>query len=160
MYFLYASQRHKKNLAVFFGFHPPQKGPKFQASVPNGVVFQNCGGPPQFWKTPMKSPHDFGNCGGPPQFWKKTPMKSPRNFGKWTSQVKMTSQKNLSKNRYGYLFFCKNKPSKLVKFGLGRSISDLHPPIGGHHPVLYFDTQMTKKYSTAMCYWQWWLFRM
>ena len=42
--------------------------------------------------------------------------------------------------------------SKLVKFGLGSSISDLHLPIRGHHPVLYFSTQSRKKYSTAMCY--------
>ena len=24
--------------------------------------------------------------------------------------------------------------------------------IGGHHPVLYFQIQVTEKYSTAMCY--------
>ena len=27
----------------------------------------------------------------------------------------------------------------------------LHPPIGGPHPVLYFTTQMTKTYCTALC---------
>ena len=47
--------------------------------------------------------------------------------------------------------FLQKNASKLVKFGLGSPISDLHPPIGGHHPVLYFSTQITKKYSTAMC---------
>ena len=30
--------------------------------------------------------------------------------------------------------------------------NDLHPPIGGHHPVLYFTPQIKKKYCTAMCY--------
>ena len=30
--------------------------------------------------------------------------------------------------------------------------NDLHPPIGGHHPVLYFTTHVKKKYCTAMCY--------
>ena len=30
--------------------------------------------------------------------------------------------------------------------------NDLHLPIGGPHPVLYFTTQTTKKYCTAMCY--------
>ena len=30
--------------------------------------------------------------------------------------------------------------------------NDLHPPIGGPHPLLYFTTQTTKKYCTAMCY--------
>ena len=30
--------------------------------------------------------------------------------------------------------------------------NDLHPPIGGPHPVPYFTTKITKKYCTAMCY--------
>ena len=30
--------------------------------------------------------------------------------------------------------------------------NNLHPPIGGPHPVLYFTTQTSKKYCTAMCY--------
>ena len=30
--------------------------------------------------------------------------------------------------------------------------NDLHPPTGGHHPVLYFTTNVKKKYCTAMCY--------
>ena len=30
--------------------------------------------------------------------------------------------------------------------------NDLHPPIGGPHPVLYFTTQIKKEYCTAMCY--------
>ena len=42
--------------------------------------------------------------------------------------------------------------SSLVCFGLSRFFSNLHPHIGGHYPVLYFNTQITKKYSTAMCY--------
>ena len=29
--------------------------------------------------------------------------------------------------------------------------NDLHPPIGGPHPVLYFTNQIKKKYCTAMC---------
>ena len=30
--------------------------------------------------------------------------------------------------------------------------NDSHPPIEGHHPLLYFTTQIKKKYCTAMCY--------
>ena len=48
-------------------------------------------------------------------------------------------------------YFLQKTASKLVKFGRGSSVSDLHQPIGGPHPVLYFTTQMTEKYSTAMC---------
>ena len=41
--------------------------------------------------------------------------------------------------------------SKLVIFGLCGLIYNLHPHIWGRHRVLYFTTQMTEKYSTAMC---------
>ena len=34
--------------------------------------------------------------------------------------------------------------------GLRSLISDLQTPIGGHHPVLYFTTQITEKYSTVV----------
>ena len=49
-----------------------------------------------------------------------------------------------------YILQKKNR-SNLVYLGLWSLISNLQPPIGGHHPVLYFTTQITKKYSTAMC---------
>ena len=42
--------------------------------------------------------------------------------------------------------------STLGYFGLGSAVSNLQTPIGGHHPVLYFQIQVTEKYSTAMCY--------
>ena len=34
--------------------------------------------------------------------------------------------------------------SNLVYFGLWSLISDLPPPIGGHHPVLYFPSQIQR----------------
>ena len=37
-------------------------------------------------------------------------------------------------------------------FGLGSAVSNLQTPIGGHHPVLYFQIQETEKYSTVMRY--------
>ena len=40
--------------------------------------------------------------------------------------------------------FCKKNRSNLVYFGLWSLISDLHPPIGGPHPVLYFPSQIQR----------------
>ena len=48
--------------------------------------------------------------------------------------------------------FLQKTGSNLVYLGLWSLISDLHTPIGGSHRVLYFTTQLTEKYSTAMCY--------
>ena len=43
----------------------------------------------------------------------------------------------------------------LVYCGLGSLISNLQTPIEGRQPLLYFITQISEKYSTAMCYtWQ------
>ena len=49
------------------------------------------------------------------------------------------------------MYILQKTRSNLVNSGLGSLISDLQTPIGGHHPVLYFTTQITEKYSTAMC---------
>ena len=49
------------------------------------------------------------------------------------------------------LSFQKNG-STLGYFGLGSAVSNLQRPIGGPHPGLYFQIQVTVKYSTAMCY--------
>ena len=50
------------------------------------------------------------------------------------------------------MYILQKTRSNLVNFGLGSLISDLQTAIGGHHPVLYFTTQITEKYSAAMCY--------
>ena len=34
---------------------------------------------------------------------------------------------------------------------LNRQFHRLTVKLGHHHPVLYFSTQLTKKYSTALC---------
>ena len=49
------------------------------------------------------------------------------------------------------LSFQKNG-STLGYFGLGSAVSNLQTPIGGHHPVQYFQIQETEKYSTVMRY--------
>ena len=41
----------KKSWLNYFGFYPPKKGPKFQASVPMGWFSKIAGGPPQFKKS-------------------------------------------------------------------------------------------------------------
>ena len=39
----------------------------------------------------------------------------------------------------------------LVKLGPQTTVCNLHPDTLSHHPVLDFHTQITRKYSTAMC---------
>ena len=48
--------------------------------------------------------------------------------------------------------FLQKNGSKMVKFGLYGPTSDLQRPIGGPHPMLYFSSQITKKYSIVLCY--------
>ena len=48
-------------------------------------------------------------------------------------------------------FFGRKKSAQLV-IPVHSTLNDLHPPIGGPHPVLNFTTQITKKYCTAMCF--------
>ena len=48
--------------------------------------------------------------------------------------------------------FWAKKSAQLVILVRSSFQNDLHLPIGGPHPVLYFTTQITKKYCTAMCY--------
>ena len=45
------------------------------------------------------------------------------------------------------MYFLQKNASKLVKFGLCSSISDLQTPIGGHHPMLYFPSQIPVSYT-------------
>ena len=47
-------------------------------------------------------------------------------------------------------YFLQKTASKLVKFGLCSSISDLHGPIWGHHPMLYFPSQIQR--NIVLCY--------
>ena len=66
----------------------------------------------------------------------------------WTKLVK----KNLWLDRYVGKGFWAKKSAQLVIPVRSTFQNDLHPPIGGPHPLLYFTTQTTKKYCTAMCY--------
>ena len=66
-------------------------------------------------------------------------------------KVKMRAQKKVLFRNNQSMYILQKTRSNLVNFGLGSLISDLQTAIGGHHPVLYFTTQITEKYSTAMC---------
>ena len=48
--------------------------------------------------------------------------------------------------------FSEKKLAQLVISVRSTFQNDLYLLIGGSHPVLYFTTQTTKKYCTAMCY--------
>ena len=86
-----------------------------------------------------------------PQFWKSaeaSEKRSPWTPKKWKWEPK---KKVFLRIHLGKAFLQKTR-SKMVKFGLCNPISDLQTPIGGSHPVLYFTSQITEKYSTAMYY--------
>ena len=152
---------------IILDFTPPKKVQSSKHQSPSGGFQKLRGVPPQFWKSGGPNlikkylrQHCWRPSGTneiPPHFWK-----TPRIFGKAPKTLKNGPQKatkseNRSPPKKAFpridmdTCFLQKTASKLVKFGLGSSISDLHHPIGGHHPVLYFSTQITKKYSTAMC---------
>ena len=62
------------------------------------------------------------------------------------------AKKNCEIDHYVGKFFGAKKSAQLVIPVRSTFQNDLHPPIGGHHPVLYFTTHVKKKYCTAMCY--------
>ena len=110
MYFLYPSQSCKKNLAAFFGVLPPKKGPKFQAQVPNEVVFQNWGAPaPQF----RKGAPQF--CKGAPQFQKNLQTLWKIAFSRPQKVIFRSIKKVFPPNPYGHGLFAK-KRIKIGKF--------------------------------------------
>ena len=93
-----------------------------------------------------------------PQFWNQTPIlekcQSLRKKSSLTpKKVKMGAPKKMySPNPSGHGLFAKKNRSKMFKFGLCGPISDLETPIGGHHSMLYFTSQITKKYSIVLYY--------
>ena len=89
----------------------------------------------------------FSEIEGRPSIFEKHQRVEKMSFSGPKKVIMRPKKKVFSRNHIARYFLQKNA-SKLVKFGRGRSVSDLHQPIGGPHPVLYF----TQKYSTAMCY--------
>ena len=76
-------------------------------------------------------------------------------FRKWPFSHQKCDQNWLKKKLWLDIYVEKRvwakKSAKLVIPVRSTFQNDLHPPIGGHHPVLYFTTQIKKKYCTAMC---------
>ena len=78
-----------------------------------------------------------------------------RSLGKKASltpkEVKIRAKKKVIPRIHLDMDFLQKTRSKMVKFGLYGRTSDLQRPIGGHHPMLYFSSQITKKYSIVLC---------
>ena len=81
----------------------------------------------------------------PPSFLGTRPRSQKKTFPGPNKVTVMTPKKNLALKYIEPPLFGKMTGS------IGSCISNLPQAIGGHHPVLYFDTEMTEKYSTAMC---------
>ena len=84
------------------------------------------------------------------------------NSGKVTEPIKIATfdtQKSELESRKKKSFpesilartFCKKRDPNWPFLASTAPFTIYHPPIGGSHRVLYFTTQMTEKYSTAMC---------
>ena len=78
-----------------------------------------------------------------------------RSLGKKASltpkKVKFWAKKKVIPRIHLDMDFLQKTRSKMVKFGLYGPTSDLQRPIGGPHPMLYFSSQITKKYSIVLC---------
>ena len=104
-----------------------QSSSSFQMNTCGGTEFLEIA--PNSWKSDKASEK---RSPWPPKQWKWGPQKKPFPNSIWTWT------------------FCKKNASKLVKFGLCSSISDLHTPIWGHHPMLYFPSQIQR--NIVLCY--------
>ena len=87
--------------------------------------------------------------GAPPNEHKKNALEN----GRFRTQKvnKIDPQKKLWLDIYVEKRVWAKKSAKLVIPVRSTFQNDSHPPIGGPHPVLYFTTQIKKKYRTAMC---------
>ena len=70
---------------------------------------------------------------------------------KWPNLVR-APKKKLSPNPYGHGHFAKKTDPNWSFLASVAPFTIYTPPIGGYHRVLDFATQITEKYSTAMCY--------
>ena len=90
---------------------------------------------PQFWQTS-------------PQFWQSgeaSEKRPPWHPKKWNFGPK----KKVIPRIHLDMDFLQKTGSKMVKFGLYGPTSDLQRPIGGHHPMLYFSSQIAKNVEAA-----------
>ena len=112
--------------------------------------FKNCGS--CIWNDD-EQPRCFGKANSQmqePQFlkWSRNFWKTPHPTKKrspWPpKKVKMRSPKKVFPRIHYGMYILQKTRSNLVYFGLWSLISDLPPPIGGPHPVLYFPSQIQR----------------
>ena len=130
--------------------HTSENDPQFWKDFIPTILVECCMIFLMKWSSLITNPPWSTNLENDPQFWENIiPSKKrslwPQKKWKWEPQKQM-----LFRNNQGMYILQKTR-SNLVYYGLRSLISDLQTPIGGHHPVLYFTTQITEKYSTAMC---------
>ena len=101
------------------------------------------------------SSFQMNTCGGTefleiaPNSW-KSDKASKKKVCLTPKKVKMRAPKKAFPRFHLKMYFLQKTASKLVKFGLCSSISDLHTPIGGSHPMLYFPSQIQR--NIVLCY--------
>ena len=113
-----------------------------------------CGAPLFLWRSPKPAEALFYQWlpqmrAAPPNLflkkaYRKWPFSHPKN-------EENGPKKKLWLDIYVEKGFCAKESAQLVIPVRSTFQNDLHPPIGGPHPVLYFTTQIKKKYCTAMC---------
>merc|ERR1712047_155876 len=94
---------------------------------------------------------------GAPLFLRRSPKSADGLFYQWLPQMRAAPPNLFLKKAHRKWPFSHpkheqngaEKSAQLVIPVRSTFQNDLHPPIGGPHPVLYFTTQMTKKYSTG-----------
>ena len=113
-----------------------------------------CGAPLFLWRSPKSAEALFYQWlpqmrAAPPNlFLKKAHRKWPFSYPKHEENG---PKKKLWLDIYVEKGFWAKESAQLVIPVRSTFQNDLHPPIGGPHPVLYFTTQIKKKYCTAMC---------
>ena len=128
---------------------------KIDYTFSQGKLPYFCGAPLFLWRSPKSAEALFYQWlpqmrAAPPNlFLKKAQRKWPFLHPKHEQNG---SRKKLWLDIYVEKGFWAKKSAQLVIPVRSTFQNDLHPPIGGHHPVLYFTTHIKKKYCTAMCY--------
>ena len=113
-----------------------------------------CGAPLFLWRSPKSAEALFYQWlpqmrAAPPNlFLKKAHRKWPFSHPKHEENG---PEKKLRLDIYVEKGFSAKESAQLVIPVRSTFRNALHPPIGGHHPVLYFTIQIKKKYCTAMC---------
>ena len=92
---------------------------------------------------------EFPTCGTLiPENWRWPPKKAK--FCGQKSENECRKKKSFPESIWTRTF-CKKRDPNWPFLASTAPFTIYHPPIGGSHRVLYFTTQMTEKYSTAMC---------